>query len=169
MADRTILIEKTSDIIAAFVSHNTVRSSELPEVIASVHKAIAELGSSKPVEEPAPELKPAVPIKKSVTHHYIISLETGQKLRMLSRHLGKLGMTPDQYRQKWGLPSSYPMVAPAYAAQRSERAKAIGFGQRTKGQATASPVEAPAPAPVPPPDAPAAPATKRRGRPKKAA
>lgn len=170
MVSAITLIEETSAIVTAFVGHNTVHSSELPDVIASVHRAFSGLSSPKPAEMPARMLRPAVPIKKSVTHDYLISLETGQKLRMLRHHLGKLGMTSDEYRQKWGLPSSYPMVAPAYAARRSEVAKAIGLEARTKRQAAAAPVEASAPAPVPPPAAPAAaPAAKRRGRPKKAA
>lgn len=161
MVDQTIVMEKASEIVAAFVGRNTVRSSELPEVIATVHRAIAGLTSPKVVEEPAPELKPAVPIKKSVTSEYIISLEDGRKFKSMKRYLTGLGMTPEQYRQKWGLPRNYPMVAPAYAAKRSELAKAAGLGARAKSKAVAAPARAPAPPP-------AAPAKKRRVRAKKA-
>lgn len=159
MVTESTIIEKTSEIIAAFVGHNTVRSSELPDVIANVYRAFSELGSPKPVEEAAPELKPAVAIKKSVTNDYIVSLEDGRKFKSMKRYLAGLGMTPEQYRQKWGLPGNYPMVAPAYAAKRSELARAAGLGARGRN------VKAAAPEPAPVPEK----ARRGRGRPKKAA
>lgn len=129
------LKEATVEIVAAFVSHNPLPASELPVVISNVHAALVQLGSpvsegdggTKASKEP---LVPAVPIKKSVTDDYIVSLENGQKFKSLKRHLmTSYGMTPDQYRQKWDLPKDYPMVAPAYAKARSHLAKQLGLGR----------------------------------------
>ena len=122
----------TAQVVAAYVSHNTIVAEKLPEFIAAVHGALvsAEKGSVEPVKE---ELKPAVPIKKSVTPEYIICLEDGKKFRSLKRHLRThYNLSPDEYRQKWGLPTDYPMVSPMYAASRSELAKNMGLGQRKK-------------------------------------
>jgi predicted transcriptional regulator len=157
--ERTNLLEMTAEIVAAYVGNNTVRPAEVGEVVSVVHGALQNLTNPKPAEEPAPELKPAVPIKKSVTDDYIISLEDGRKFKSMKRYLGGLGMTPDQYRQKWGLPRDYPMVAPAYAAHRSELAKAAGLGARGPK------VQVPAAEPAPVPEK----AARGRGRPKKAA
>jgi predicted transcriptional regulator len=141
----------TADVVAAFVGNNSVPASELPELIAKVHGALLRLGNPAPVV--ADEvLKPAVSIKKSVTPEYIICLEDGLKFKSLKRHLRtKYNMTPEEYRAKWGLPNDYPMVAPSYAAARSNLAKKMGLGQQRKK-------------PTPPP----APA-KGRGRTKKVA
>ena len=122
------LAELTADVVSAFVSNNAVNSAALPEIIASVHAALTALH----LPPPAPEAErpvPAVPIKKSVTADYLISLEDGRRYKSLKRHLGGRGLSPDQYRAKWGLPSDYPMVAPSYAKQRSDLAKALGLGR----------------------------------------
>ena len=127
------LLEQTVDIVASFVSHNTVPVSDLPKLIEDTFGA---LKSHSVVEPPEPEKpKPAVPIKRSITDDYIICLEDGKKLKMLKRHLKTVyDLTPDQYRARWGLPSTYPMVAPSYAARRSELAKQIGLGTSARGR-----------------------------------
>ncbi len=122
----------TARIVAAYVSHHQLPVSELPRLIQSVRDSLQRLAA--PAEEaPAKEeLKPAVPIKKSVTPDYIICLEDGKKLKMLKRHLmSSYGITPDEYRAKWGLPSDYPMVAPNYAKARSDLAVKLGLGRRS--------------------------------------
>ncbi len=122
----TSSLESVSKIVSAFVSNNSLSSGELPQLIWTVHEA---LKSSGQVASSPPE--PAVPIKKSVTPDYVICLEDGKKLKMLKRHLrNAYDMSPDEYRQKWGLRSDYPMVAPEYAARRSELAKKIGLGRK---------------------------------------
>ncbi|MEP3227385.1 MAG: MucR family transcriptional regulator [Parasphingorhabdus sp.] len=124
------LIAFTSDIVAAHVSNNSVAVSDLPLIINNVHGALAGL-SRRAAEQARPE--PAVAIKSSIKPDYVICLEDGKKLKMLKRHLmTHYGMTPDDYRTKWGLPSNYPMVAPNYAEQRRELAKAIGLGKKKK-------------------------------------
>lgn len=128
----------TADIVSAYVANNSVPQSELPTVIASVHAALQNLGAPKAAEVERPE--PPVPIKKSITADYLISLEDGRGYKSLKRHLTGRGLTPDQYRQKWGLPGDYPMVAPNYAKQRSELAKSLGLGQLRRN--AARPVEA---------------------------
>lgn len=143
---RAALQGLTADVVGAYVSNNPVPVAELPGLIASVHAALAGVAgaAAEPIAEPQ---KPAVPIRKSVTPDYIISLEDGKKFKSLKRHLATHhNMTPDEYRAKWNLPADYPMVAPAYAARRSALAKSLGLG-RKKAE--------PAPAPV-----------KTRGRPK---
>lgn len=122
------LLTLTSQIVSSHVSRNSVAPGNLPEFIRSVHEALVQSGHSIPEE---PEQKPAVPIKKSVQGDYIVCLEDGKKLKMLKRHLKTaFGMTPDEYRKKWNLSADYPMVAPGYAAKRSELAKNIGLGKR---------------------------------------
>ena len=126
----TELAELTSEIVASYVAKNSVRPGDLPALIMSIYQTLGSLGhtASPP---PAIELKPAVPIKKSVTDDFIISLEDGRKFKSLKRHLtAEYGMTPNQYREKWGLPADYPMVAPAYAKQRSALAKSLGLGRK---------------------------------------
>lgn len=122
------LIGMTADIVSAYVSNNQVETDALPAMIASVHQALA--GATR-TAEPEPEpLKPAVPIRKSITPDHLISLEDGRPYRSLKRHLStRYGLTPVQYREKWGLPADYPMVAPNYAKARSDLAKAAGLGQ----------------------------------------
>lgn len=125
------LLELTTQIVCAYVSHNPVPASEVSGLIGSVHRSIAAQGQSS---TPEPNQEPAVPIRKSVTPDYIISLEDGRKFRTLSRHLmAKYGMTPEQYRRKWGLPDDYPMVAPNYAVERSKIAKSMGLGRPEAG------------------------------------
>lgn len=128
------LITLTSDIVAAHVSNNSVAVSDLSLIINNVHSALAGL-SGKAAEQARPE--PAVPIKSSIKPDYVVCLEDGKKLKMLKRHLmTHYKMTPDDYRNKWGLPASYPMVAPNYAKKRAELARAIGLGKK-KGKRTA--------------------------------
>ncbi len=117
-------------IIAAYVSHNRIARSDLPSLIESVHGSLRLL--DKPEAPEAPALEPPVPIRKTITPDYLISLEDGKPYRSLKRHLTAQGLTPDAYRAKWGLPSDYPMVAPNYAAARSELAKTMGLGQQRK-------------------------------------
>ena len=122
------LLKLTSEIVAAYVSNNTVPTDSLDGVIKSVYSTLMELGSPN---EGATPVKPAVPIRKSYTDDYIICLEDGKKLKMLKRYLrSHYGLSPDEYRAKWKLPADYPMVAPAYASKRSEFAKKIGLGKK---------------------------------------
>lgn len=132
------LLTLTSDIVAAHVAHNRVAVTELPDLIAKVHAALAGLGGVQ--ETPVvPEVKPAVSIRASVKPDYIICLEDGRKLTMLKRYLQtNYGMTPQQYRAKWKLPADYPMVAPNYAEKRRTLAKAIGLGRKRGEAAPAS-------------------------------
>ena len=123
------LLKSTTDIVAAYVSNNSVAVSELPSMIKSVHATLGGLAGSAS-SEPQTTQKPAVSVKKSVTPEYIVCLEDGKKLKMLKRYLrSRYKLTPDQYRAKWGLPNDYPMVAANYAAKRSEFAKKIGLGR----------------------------------------
>lgn len=122
------LMELTADIVAAFVQNNAVPVAGLPDLISSVNSALVSL--VKPAVAEQPTQTPAVNPKKSVFPDHIISLEDGRKFKSMKRHLGLLGMTPDEYRAKWGLARDYPMVAPSYAAQRSELAKSIGLGRK---------------------------------------
>ena len=126
----TTFAEVTSEVVAAYVAKNHLQPSELPNLIAAVHAAFGGLGKPVEPEAPAEPLKPAVPVRKSITDDYIISLEDGRKLKSMKRYLAGLGMTPAQYREKWGLPRDYPMVAPSYAAHRSALAKNLGLGRR---------------------------------------
>src|SRR4051812_45490963 len=148
-------VELAADIVSAFVSNNSVPMAELPALIGSIHSALTSV-STGAAEEPAEEPKaPAMPIKKSVQPDYIVCLDDGKRFKSLKRHLRTTyNLPPDQYRAKWGLARDYPMVAPNYAAARSELAKQMGLGARRRKTAE--------PEPTPP----AAPA---RGRRKKAA
>jgi predicted transcriptional regulator len=132
--DQTTLVEMTTEVVAAYVAQNSVPPAEMPGLIASVHAAFGSLGRVPEPQAPVEPLKPAVPIKKSVTDEFIISLEDGRKMKSMKRYLSGLGMTPADYRTKWGLPKDYPMVAPAYAAKRSELAKSLGLGSLRKRQ-----------------------------------
>ena len=123
------LLVYSADIVAAFVAQNKISPEQLPEIIRSVHQALATIGGAAPAEPAIPQ-KPAVPINRSVTNDYIICLEDGAKLKMLKRYLrSRYNLSPEEYRRKWGLPPDYPMVAPAYAARRSEFARQIGLGK----------------------------------------
>ncbi|ACL55587.1 MucR family transcriptional regulator [Methylobacterium nodulans] len=124
----------TADIVSAFLAHNQIPAASLPPLLTSVHASLARL--TKPAE-PAPEpLVPPVPIKKTVTPDAIISLEDGKPYKTLARHLAGRGLTPEQYRQKWGLPANYPMTAANYSSQRSELAKKSGLGQKAPSRKT---------------------------------
>ena len=124
------LVELSATIVSAYVSHNALSAADVPKLIAQVHGALTGLVSSTHVE-PAPELKPAVAIKKSITQDYLICLEDGKQFKSLKRHLKtEYDMSPDEYRAKWGLPADYPMVAPSYSEARSQLAKSIGLGRK---------------------------------------
>lgn len=121
----------TAEIVAAYVGKNAVPQAELPKLIADVHKALAHASLPASGKEEPAELRPAIAIKKSVTPEYIICLEDGKKFKSLKRHLrSQYDMSPEQYRERWGLPADYPMVAPKYAEARSSLAKRMGLGQR---------------------------------------
>lgn len=123
------LLEMTTQIVSAYVGNNTISSENLSDVIGAVHNSLKNLNGGAVEAEPEP-VKPAVPVRRSITPDYLVCLEDGKRLKMLKRHLRTTyGMSPDDYRAKFGLPSDYPMVSPNYAAQRSEFAKKIGLGK----------------------------------------
>jgi predicted transcriptional regulator len=154
------LVEIVADVVSAYVSNNAVTPSEIPGLIEAVHRALGRLGGPGP-ETTIEKRAPAVSIRKSVTADYLISLEDGRRFKALKRHLRTLGMTPDDYRRKWSLPQDYPMVAPAYAARRSELAKINRLGgRRRKSVEPLITTDHSAPGPVMP--------RPKRGRPKKA-
>jgi len=149
-------IELAAEIVAAFVANNSLPISELPALIHSVHAALTGVASGSANAAPAVEKKePAVSIRKSITPDYLVCLDDGKKFKSLRRHLATLGLTPDEYRAKWGLAADYPMVAPNYAAQRSELAKRSGLGQLRKSAA------------APPAKKAASAVPRKRGRPAK--
>lgn len=127
------LTEIAAEIVAAYVAHNALSSADLPKMIADVYAALlglSPISPAEPVEEP---LKPAVPVRKSITPDYLICLEDGRKFKSLKRHLSsKFGLSPDQYREKWNLPANYPMVAPNYSATRSSLARENGLGRKSE-------------------------------------
>jgi predicted transcriptional regulator len=125
------LLRMTADVVAAYVSNNTLPTAQLGDVIGTVYLSLKAL-EGKGAEAKLEPLRPAVPVRKSITPDYLICLEDGKKLKMLKRHLrSTYNLTPDEYRQKWSLPADYPMVAPNYALQRSAFAKKIGLGRGT--------------------------------------
>ncbi len=145
-ADKVNYVELAADIVSAYVANNSVAAVELPALINEVHTALrrVSVGASESAAEPP---KPAVAIKKSITPDYIICLEDGKKFKSLKRHLRtQYDMTPEQYREKWGLAPDYPMVAPNYALARSQLAKEMGLGQQRKRETSAAAAPAPAPA-----------------------
>lgn len=126
-----LLMELTAEIVAAYVSNNSVSANDLPGVISQVHTALG--GTILPAEEIIEKPKPAVSVRRSIQNDYLICLEDGQKFKSLKRHLmTHHGLTPEQYREKWELPADYPMVAPSYAEARSRLAKEMGLGQKRK-------------------------------------
>jgi predicted transcriptional regulator len=135
-----VLLDNTTQIVAAFVGHNHIQPADVAALIVNTHKALQSLAAEVPA--PIETLEPAVPIKKSITPDFLICLDDGRKFKSLKRHLSTLGMTPSEYREKWGLRPDYPMVAPNYSARRSSLAKSNGLGRK--------------PAAPPPPPAPAA-------------
>lgn len=129
------ILELTTRIVEAYVSANQIPMESLPQLIKSVQNTLANSGHSAP-EKVTEKVKPAVNIAKSIEADYIICLEDGKKLKMLKRYLrSNFGMSPDDYRKRWGLPADYPMVAPNYAQRRSEFAKQIGLGRGVRGRA----------------------------------
>lgn len=133
VAERAMLdadrLEQVTEIVSAYVSHNALSHSDLPKLIAETHKALQSLSGA--VAQPVAEkLEPAVSIRKSITPDFLICLDDGKKFKSMKRHLKLLGMTPDEYRAKWGLPSNYPMVAPNYSSARSSMAKSSGLGRK---------------------------------------
>ncbi len=128
------LLDLTTTIVAAHVTHNSVSAQDLPTLIRDVYQSLSTVGEPKEVEPERPS--PAVPVKRSITPDYLICLEDGKKLKMLKRHLKTAyDMTPEQYRDRWGLAPDYPMVAPNYAKQRSQLAKEIGLGTKARRRA----------------------------------
>ncbi len=138
MSENTInanFIELTAEIVSAYVSNNTVAAADIPALINQVYGALSRV-SGMPSDAPAEPLKPAVSVKKSITPEHIVCLEDGKKFKSLKRHLRtQYNMTPEQYREKWGLGADYPMVAPNYAAARSQLAKQMGLGQQRRRRA----------------------------------
>ena len=125
-------IELAADIVSAYVSNNSVNATELPSLISEIHKALLRV-SNGAVEAATEAPRPAVTVKKSITPEYIICLEDGKKFKSLKRHLRtQYDMSPEEYREKWGLPADYPMVAPNYAEARSQLAKQMGLGQQRR-------------------------------------
>ncbi len=138
MSDNTLL---ATEVISAFVSHNSVPAVDLPELIRAVVRAFDKLGRVLVAQEIAVEKSvPAVPIKKSVHHDFLVSLEDGKRYQTLKRHLSALGITPDEYRAKWGLAADYPMTSASYSTKRSEMSKTLSLGKKKPSK----PVEAPA-------------------------
>jgi len=124
------ILEFASDIVSAYVSNNAIQSNELPDLIRDVHTTLSTLGNG---HDKTPAKKPAVSIKNSITDEFLICLEDGKKFKSLKRHLrSKYGLSPEEYREKWGLPYDYPMVAPSYARKRSALAKEMGLGKVEK-------------------------------------
>ncbi|HEX2100674.1 MAG TPA: MucR family transcriptional regulator [Candidatus Synoicihabitans sp.] len=133
--DHDELVQLTADIVSAYVSNNKIGATELGKLIEEVHVALQRAPNAQAEPEPEPR-QPAVPIRRSVTPDYIVSLEDGRKFKSLKRHLkNTYNMSPDEYRTKWGLPRDYPMVAPNYAKARSELAKTMGLGRKAAAPA----------------------------------
>ena len=133
MTDDNKYIDQTASIVAAYVSHNTIAADQVPALIARVQAALSQVAGGQAVAGTGEALTPAVPVKRSVFPDYLICLEDGKKFKSLKRHLRtQYKMTPEQYRERWGLPVDYPMVAPNYAKTRSQLAKKMGLGQQRK-------------------------------------
>jgi predicted transcriptional regulator len=125
-------VELTANIVSAYLSNNPTQASEIPNLISQVHAALMRVANGR-IEAPLEPAKPAVSVKKSVTAEYLVCLEDGKRFKSLKRHLRtQYNMTPEQYREKWGLPLDYPMVAPNYAVARSQLAKKMGLGQQQR-------------------------------------
>jgi predicted transcriptional regulator len=133
LSNEASCIQLTANIVSAYVRNNSVSSAEIPALISQVYLALMRVSSGAAGAGPAEPLKPAISIKRSITPAYLVCLEDGKKFKSLKRHLGtQYQMTPDQYRAKWNLPADYPMVAPDYAAVRSQLAKQMGLGQQRR-------------------------------------
>ena len=129
-AQSTTLAEITTEVVAAYIGKNHVQPSDVPGLIATIHASFSTLGSAVMAAPEPAKMTPPVSIKKSITDEYIISMEDGKQYQSLKRHLTKHGLTPAEYREKWGLPKDYPMVAAAYSAKRSALAKSLGLGNK---------------------------------------
>ncbi|KAA1053771.1 MucR family transcriptional regulator [Azospirillum argentinense] len=139
-ADRSVLVQITAEIASAYLSNHSVAVAGVAEVVRAIYGALTTEHTSLPTQ--AGPQQPAVPIRRSVSHDTISCLECGQKNKLLKRHLRvEHNLTPAEYRAKWGLPAEYPMVAPDYAAARSEIAKGMRFGNRTRTSATVAPAK----------------------------
>ncbi len=133
METKPALIELATQIVAAYVAKNPVEQADLPKLITEVHRALEQVASGSGRKEDGSEAKPAVNVKRSITPDYLICLEDGKKFKSLKRHLRThFNLSPEQYREKWGLPADYPMVAPNYANSRSKLAKNMGLGHKRK-------------------------------------
>ena len=155
-SEHQLLLDLTGEIVAACVGSQTISVSDLPSLIAGVFTALRTAGKPAGNDKPLEMLTPAVPIRKSVQPEFLVCLEDGKKVKMLKRYLQtRYGMTPADYRRRWGLAADYPMVAPAYAARRSALAKQLGLGRKA--------VAAPAPEPAPEPPAATKPPRRRTG------
>ena len=131
-------VELTADVVAAYVANNAVQKGDIAGLIATVHSSL--VGLNRPAgPAPAERPVPPVPVKKSIGDDFIISMEDGRRYKSLKRHLNGRGLTPEQYREKWGLPIDYPMVAPSYARQRSELAKSMGLGRQRRDETVPEP------------------------------
>ena len=134
MTDPADLLDVTAQIVSAYVGRNEVKPDELPDLIKSVYETVTDLSAETAQRQAGPKPIPAIPVDESVTDDFIYSLEDGQPYKSLKRHLkAKYNMTPEEYREKWDLPQDYPMVAPAYARERSELAKKSGLGRQRLG------------------------------------
>jgi predicted transcriptional regulator len=130
------LLRMTTDVVASYLSHNSMPAENVPDLIRSVHGTMNDITGSE--AKPEPKAKPAIAVSKSIHDEFIICLEDGKRLKMLKRYLrSQYDMSPDDYRRKWNLPSDYPMVAPAYSRKRSQFAKDIGLGRAAKGGSNA--------------------------------
>jgi predicted transcriptional regulator len=135
-------IYTVSEIAQAFMAKNELRIDQIPELFSTIGHALDGLSAQpEPEPEAAPHTEPAVPVADSVQPDFIVCLDDGKKFKSMKRHLGQIGMTPDEYRAKWDLPSDYPMVAPSYAAQRSELAKSMGLGRKRAPAANGAAVQ----------------------------
>ncbi|MBD2745972.1 MucR family transcriptional regulator [Microvirga sp. BT688] len=126
------LLQMTANVVTAYVTNNSMVRQDIPTLIENVHKVFASIQNGPQEIKAAEPLQPRLPIKKTITPDYLISLEDGRQYRTLKRHLRTAGLTPDEYRAKWGLPADYPMVAASYSEQRSQMAKTIGLGVMRK-------------------------------------
>ena len=135
---RTEIARMSADVVSAYVANNSVPQGAVPDLIQTVYAALSGLDSTAPASmTPAEKQKPAVPISRSIQQDYIVCLEDGARLKMLKRYLrSRYNMSPEDYRRKWGLPPDYPMVAPAYAARRSDFARQIGLGKGVRRKRT---------------------------------
>ena len=142
IANKAVILECAASIVSAYVANNTIQKENLPTLIIDTFNSLAQADRAEPQ---VTELKPAVPINRSIKPDHIVCLENGKKFKSLKRHLmSDYNMTPQEYREKWGLPADYPMVAPNYALARSELAKKMGLGRREASVVVAEPVKAPA-------------------------